>query len=156
MTPNLVNGDPQSGHNAPPANVLDTLRHLRARSPQESLGLQTQRGLLKAFLLATVGTSMVFAALTVVPYLMHKAKPADEQPTPAAAGVNEPAMATTPSSTPPADQTAKAPPTDTGKPKAKGKDLPDVLGESGVKTGSPKVNPLDKKDDDIFKELCPK
>jgi hypothetical protein len=153
MKPTLVNGEPLNGQTTAPANVLDSLRHLRARSPQESLGLQADRGLLKSFLLATIITGVAFAALTVVPYLIHKAKPATEQPTPEA----NPPAATSPSSpTPPADQTAKAPPGDVGKTKPKGKDLPEVLGESGVKTGSPKVNPLDKKDDDIFKELGPK
>ncbi|HEX3151820.1 MAG TPA: hypothetical protein VHR66_27355 [Gemmataceae bacterium] len=154
MKPTLANGEPLNGQTAVPANVLDTLRHLRARSPQESLGLQSDRGLLKAFVLAAIGTGVVFVALTVVPYLIHKAKPADQQPT--ASGGNEPAPAATTSPTPPGDQTAKAPAADPSKPKAKGKDLPDVLGESGVKTGSPKVNPLDKKEDDIFKELGPK
>ena len=156
MSPNLVNGEAQKGQTVPPApaGVIDTLRHLRARSPQESLGVESNRGLFKAFVLATLLTGVALAALTVGPYYWNKLKPAappaapanpaDSSPTP-------PAPAPAPSTTP--DQTAKGPNANPVTPKPKGKDVTDVLGESGVKTGTPKVNPLDKKDDDIFKEL---
>ena len=33
------------------------------------------------------------------------------------------------------------------------KDINDFLGDKGVKSANPKVNPLDKKDDDFLKDL---
>ena len=116
--------------------------------------MQTQHGLLKASLLAAAVTGVALAALTAGPYFMHKAAPAKESPaaTSNSGGGDSPTPAPSPSPGP--NTEAKKPAGEPGKtPK---KDLPDVLGESGVKTGTPKVSPLDKKDDDIFKELGPK
>jgi hypothetical protein len=156
MKSDPLNGEAPKGRTATPAaGVIETLRHLRARSPQESLGVQTQHGLLKASLLAAVITGAALVALTAGPYFMHKAAPAGAAPAaaPNSGGGDSPAPAPAPSTSP--NTEAKKPAGEPGK-TPKGKDLPDVLGESGVKTGTPKSNPLDKKDDDIFKELGPK
>jgi hypothetical protein len=157
MTPNLVNGEAPKGQAASPTGgVVETLRHLRARSPQESLGVQSNRGLLKESFLAAAITGVVFAALTVGPYYANKFFPASAPSTPAAqSGVDPNPQNPSPAPSPAANTEAKKPAGEPGK-TPKGKDIPDVLGESGVKKGSPKVNPLDKKDDDIFKELNPK
>lgn len=162
MTPKLAKGDPRNGQTAtahPPADgMMDSLRHLRARSPQESLGLKTERGLLKAFVQAALVTGVVFAALTVGPYYLQKQSGAAPQTEPAPAPADAAPPAAPPPSTPAPDATAKktpAPAADPGKPAGK-KDLMDVLGEGGTKKSSPKVNPLDRKDDDLLKDLNPK
>ena len=127
------------------------LRMLRSRSPQESLGGNAQSGLLPAFLLAAVVSIGLLAALTVVPFYcfppdqkMTALKKDDARIPPAL----PPTVPTTPEGT--AKKSPDAVP-NPGKTPPK-KDILDVLGETGTKTGSPK-NPLDRKDDDLLKDL---
>ncbi|MDB5306109.1 MAG: hypothetical protein JWO38_311 [Gemmataceae bacterium] len=165
MTPNLPNGEaPKGQHAAPrsapadPAGLTDSLRRFRGQTPQESLGLASGNSLLWPFVQASVVTAILFAALTAGPYLWEKqpAAAADSgQPakTENPAATPPPASPAPPPTTPAPDTTAKKPADVTRPPTGGKKDITDVLGESGTKPASPKVNPLDKKEDDLLKDI---
>ena len=161
MTPNRVNGEVPKGQSATQpstgAVIADALRTMRNRSPEESLGLNGESGLMTSSLIAFGGIFLILLALTLVPYLLDKSfssPPKQPNPTPAdGTEVIVPSPATTaesPSSNPGA--VAKNP-SDTSKSPSKKKDFPDHLGENGVKNANPKTNPLDKKDDDLLKDI---
>lgn len=157
MASKLIKSDiPASSNGTPmPTDVSDMLRQLRSRSPQESLGVSEQSGLGRSFIQATIITAIVFALLTLGPYFYEKAYP--PAPKQAKTHANEnPENANPTPSNPSADNTAKkGPETLTTQPKVAGKkDILDVLGESGTKSGTPKGgNPLDRKEDDLLKDL---
>lgn len=99
--------------------------------------------------MASVLVGVLFAALTVGPYLSNlaaKSQPAAAKPgEPPAAEKAEPVAATEP---------APKKPVDPSKPLAGPKsDIVGKLGENVAKPASPSTNPLDKKDDDILKDL---
>ena len=127
----------------------DTLRRLRNQSPAESLGLPAGNGLMKPFLQAAAATAILFVLLTVIPYFVDTPKPVEAKGTPPTVEKQEPAEAPKPPPTATAGPEAKAP---TLSPKGKA-DVLDKLGENGTKTAPAKVNPLDKKDDDILKDI---
>jgi hypothetical protein len=158
MIPTLPNGEPQKGQSpATPTSTQDA-----AHSAQDSLGLSSSAGLLKASVQAGIGFAVVFAALTFGPYFWEKshaatkATPAPtEKDTPTAAQPTQPA-APAPAPSTPADSNANAK-TPTGTPttgkQPKGDDILNKLGENGTKAAPAKVNPLDKKDDDLLKDI---
>ncbi|WP_020475128.1 hypothetical protein [Zavarzinella formosa] len=166
MKPNLVNGDTSGGEPAglrsSPAvspDVSAALRVLRNRSPEESLGVNTKNSLLRASIQAGIVTGVLFAALTIVPYVLAKVFP----PAPKEVKQTPAETETTAPTTAPASTTKETAPTQTAKktpdgpavpPKTAGKkDIMDVLGETGAKPSNPRVNPLDKKEDDLLKDL---
>ena len=160
MTPNLLNGEPPAGPSAGTASsidVADALRVMRSRSPEESLGVKTHRGLLKSSVQAGIITAILFAALTAGPYAWGKVfPPAPKGQKPATAETTTPkdTPATSPTSaTSPEAVAKKSPdaPTVPGKTPGK-KDFTDVLGESGSKKGSP-ADPFGKGADDLLKDL---
>lgn len=109
--------------------------------------------MLKASLQAAVGFAVLFAGLTVGPYFWDKSqasanpkKAPDEKAPPAA---SQPTPTVPPPASP--DPNLKAGSTAS---KLPGKDdIVSKLGENGTKTAPAKVNPLDKKDDDILKDI---
>jgi hypothetical protein len=115
-------------------------------------------GLLKASLQAAAGFAVLFAGLTLGPYFWDKSQAATkgEPAAPAAKGEPKPAEPqppTAPSPSPAApDAKGAAGAPVVGKPPAKG-DIVDKLGENATKTAPTKVNPLDKKDDDLLKDI---
>jgi hypothetical protein len=155
MKPNLVNGEPSKGTATASArsNVADAVRMLSARSPQESLGLD-QSGLLRAFLQATVGCLVVFAALTLGPYFYERAFPTPAKAAKQAPAEEAEAKVPPPAATPPGPN-ANAKKQDTAKEPDKTltkKDLPGLLKETGTKTGTPKLaDPFSSKIDDLLK-----
>ncbi|OWK44501.1 hypothetical protein [Fimbriiglobus ruber] len=170
MTPNHPNGDQTPGSRTATADrgrvpdVSDALRRFRTQDPQEALGLSQEGGLLRPCIQAGVVIAILFAALTVIPYFLAKQNTGDGNPaaaakpdTPAAAADQPKADAGTPN-TPDAGP-KKAPngssvAADATKPPVGAKsDILNKLGENGTKTSNSKVNPLDKKDDDLLKEL---
>ena len=156
MKPNSVNGEPSRGPSAAPAaRVTETLRVLRNRSPQQSLGVNAESGLLKAFLQSTVMILAVLAALTVGPYIWDKQHPAAAQPAKPDAVEKQEAAVPSPATTTPGPEAIAKKPVDVPKDSTKTppkKDILDILGESGSKEGNP-LNPLDKKQDDLLKDL---
>jgi len=158
MIPNSPNGEATKSTSVNPrnsagfTNAADSLRHIRSQTPEESLGLTSEGSLLKPFLLATAIAVIMLAAFTAIPYFLAKqsdptpkqVQPAPEVPeaAPAAPVQNDPSKPPVVSPTVPGKSTTP-----------KSKDILDVLGESGTKKANPKVNPLDKKDDDILKEI---
>ena len=159
MTPTLPNGTPQTGHL--PAAHAEPAPLQPAPSPKEALGVSPTSGLLKPSIQAGVGFAVLLAGLTFGPYFWEKSHAATNAP-PAPAGktdapaAGQPPTAPAPSPATPDPNTASKVPAAgspaAGKPPAKG-DILDKLGESGTKTAPAKVNPLDKKEDDILKDI---
>jgi hypothetical protein len=152
MTPTPPNGEPQNGQLAPAR--VEAPPH--AHSPQESLGLTASNGLFKASIQAGIGFALLLAGLTFGPYFWDKSQGAAKANAPAPAKSDSPAVSQPPPAPPPSAPEPKAPsgaPTAVGKPPGKSGDILDKLGESGTKTAPAKVNPLDKKDDDILKDI---
>jgi hypothetical protein len=130
-------------------------RLLPKKSAEESLGLPPGTGLLMPFTVATVGMILLLIVLTVIPYVMDNGRTTAEIPvTPAAnekqeqSTTTQPAAPPTPVTPPTQDPSSKVNPKVTVK-----SDFPDKLGENASKTAKPNVNPLDKKDDDLLKEI---
>ena len=152
MMPTLPNGAPQNGQ------LSTATAQPPAPTPKEALDAAPGSGLFKACVQAGVGFAALLAALTFGPYYWDKshastnAAPATKEKTDAPPA-NQPPVAPAPSPAAP-DPNAKGAPGSpvVGKPPGKG-DILDKLGESGTKTAPPKVNPLDKKDDDILKDI---
>ncbi len=161
MTPTLSNGQPQKGPlpvtQAEPSAPTDSPHPDRTRSPRDVLGQSARSDLLVASLVAGIGFVALFAGLTVGPYYWEKWQ----------ATANAPAPAEKPDAPPPGPPVAPAPSVPdpgasnklppggspvSGKPPAKG-DILDKLGENGTKAAPTKVNPLDKKEDDILKDI---
>lgn len=157
------NGTPESA-----TDVRDYLDRFGGKEPSELLGLPDQKGLGGAMVLATVISTVIFVALTFIPYLLGLGGSTTAKVEPPAAK-NEPAKPETPKQAPATKAVAeKDKPAEKGKGKAKAeakakageqppsKGAPDILqkmGEADVKTASPKVNPLDQKTDDLLKDL---
>lgn len=161
MTPTLNGEAPKGPSAATPAG--ESVRTETSHSAQESLGLSRSNGLIKASIQAGVGFAIVFAGLTFGPYFWDKSHASTKAPAPAekadAPAANQPNQsATAPAPSTPTDPGAgsKVPPgtpTAGKQPNPKGDDILNKLGESGTKTAPAKVNPLDKKDDDILKDI---
>jgi hypothetical protein len=157
MNPTRSNGEFPKGQSAGAVHgvVADNMLRTRARTPQESLGISNQGGLFVPVMVATAVAVALLAVLTVTPYLLSKlgtdtAKA--DQPPPSKA---ETPAASPPATTSPAENPTAKKPADTSAPPKKTldkKDVPDLLGETGTKKASPKVNPLDKADD-LLKDL---
>ena len=105
---------------------------------------------------------LLLLGLTLVPYLLDKGFSAPSNPpaSSTAAGTQgnspTPAAATPDASSSNSSVAAKSPAdntTETLKVQPKKKDILDVLGETGSKKANPKLNPLDKKEDDLLKDL---
>jgi hypothetical protein len=139
-----------------PTDLAETLRQLPKKSAQEALGLPVGSGLAMPFFVATIGSLVILAMLTVVPYALNKVQSTDQPAAPTLTNTEKqdqpsPTQPTTApaTSTPTADANSK-----TAAPKVTGKgDILDKLGENGKKMEKPNVNPLDKKDDDLLKEI---
>lgn len=143
---NPTNGQPISRSES--TSVLS-----RPSDPHEALGLPAGSGLGPAFVQATVVTVLAFVALTVGPHFYEKWFPEAPAEAKAPDTAPEPAKTETPK---PADPVATKPPTDataTKPPAGTKPDFLDKIGETGTKPTNPKANPLDKKDDDLFKDI---
>ena len=156
MKNNSTNGQMNAATRPADSPVLtETLKRLRNQTPAESLGLPAGSGLMKPFLQAGAATLILLALLTVVPYFVDPPKSAEAKG-PAVPEKQEPAPTETPkdqgSPKPGPDNTASKA-TTPGTKGNKADELLNKLGETGTKTASPKVNPLDKKDDDLLKDI---
>lgn len=124
-------------------------------SPNDALGLSAPTGLIKASIQAGVVFAVLLAALTVGPYYWDKSQ-ANTKATPDATDKGDKPAAPVPQAPPPSVPDPKGPNPVAGgpgpKPPGKG-DLLDKLGETGTKGAPTKTNPLDKKDDDLLKDI---
>jgi len=165
MAQNLMNGDMNTGTTgvqvelAGRADRAESLRGLHARNPQESLGLPEQSALPRACLQAGLIIVGLMAVLTAGDYLLKKQFPAESKaaPKPAEAAATDtappaPNPANLPASSPSANKPADVPADTAKSPQPKKKDILDHLGESGSKKAG-SGNPLDKKEDDLLKDL---
>lgn len=136
------------------SELQEFLRGLRGKDPHEILGAITQSGLVRATVQATIGTLIVIVLFTVGPYLVAKQFPptakAAPAPTPASTTPTPAAAAASPAAGP---NTDPATPSSSSSPAANATTVLNKLGENETKKASPKVNPLDKKDDDLLKDL---
>jgi hypothetical protein len=163
MIPTLPNGEPQKGQSS--ATPASAPGQGSTHTAQESFGPAAGSGLIKASIQAGIGFAIVLAGLTFGPYFWEKSHAATNAvPAPAEKGdtqtasqpTNPPAAAPTPSTPTDPNANSKAPsgnPTAGKQPNGKGTDILDKLGENGTKTAPTKVNPLDKKDDDLLKDI---
>lgn len=154
MMPTLPNGAPQNGQLSPAVAEPPA----PAATPKEALDAAPASGLFKACVQAGIGFAALLAALTFGPYYWDKSHAStNAAPAPKEKGdapqAGQPPVAPAPSPVTPDPNTKGAPGSPVaGKPPGKG-DILDKLGESGTKNAPPKVNPLDKKDDDILKDI---
>lgn len=147
MIPTIPNSEPQNGKPAP-APRPETPTHVA----KEALGQTAPSGLLKASVQAGIGFAVLFAGLTFGPYYWQKSQASTKAaPEPAEKQTTTPApVAVAP---PPSTPNPKGPqPPVPGKPAGKD-DILNKLGENGTKTAPGKSNPLDKKDDDLLKDI---
>jgi hypothetical protein len=142
------------------AELREFVHQLRGKPPQEVLGLVAQSGLIRATALATVGTMVLVAILTVVPYAMAKAFPEKPKSAPAAAAAEaasdaQPAVDGQTATTPPPGAGQAGTPAAPGAPitAEQGEDLLDALGEGETRESDPTVNPLEESADDLLDEL---
>ena len=144
------NGQPTRSTVAESPTLYESLSRFRNQSPSESLGLPSGNNLAKPFLQAAVITAVLFALLTVGPYFYDKGKTVEAKgnaaPTADKADPGE-TPKVTPTITPGPENIAKV-----KSPTGKG-DIVDKLGENGKKAAPLSVNPLDKKDDDLLKDI---
>ncbi len=141
------NGQPARTTTPDSPVLTETLRRLRNQSPRESLGLPDGSGLMKPFIQAAIVTAVLIGLLTVLPYFLDKGKSAEAKGTGPAVEKQEPTE--TPKQAAPESPVKAAPGTKTDN-KA---DIVSKLGENATKTAPAKLNPLDKKDDDILKDI---
>lgn len=156
MNPSVTKKDSPNGrtrtaapsNGVPAADVSDAMRELRSRSPQESLGVNAQKGLWTAFLQATVVIAVLFCGWTAMAYFADRNAPAPEK-----ADKKDQKDNTNNNNAPPVQPAEEGVAKKDGPAIPKGKkEIGDVLGETGTKKGNPKFNPLDRKDDDLFKD----
>lgn len=171
MQSNLPNGEVSKGSHAAPVptrgaletpGIADTLRQLRSQTPSESLGLASQSGLFKASIQAGVVIGVLFALLTVGPYLYEKSKGGAKKEEPAPAekadgdkAAPQPAAQPTNPTSPDTGGKQATVPSPVGKNNGKD-DILNKLGESGTKTGNPKLKDPFKAgggDDDLLKDI---
>jgi hypothetical protein len=167
MQPKLANGETPNGrHPTSPVEspkLTETLRQLRSQTPSEALGLAGRNGLFKASIQAGLIIGVLFALLTVGPYFYEKskagAKNEDAAPAEKPEGdkVASPTSPPRPSTPTPTDSSSKQPTTpSTGGKMDPKDDLLGKLGESGTKSGSPKLKDPFKAgggDDDLLKDI---
>jgi hypothetical protein len=135
-------------------------REPRTQTPKEALGLSADSGLFKASIHAAIGFAVLLAGLTFGPYFWEKSQAAANGTPPPAGQPGTPAPSQPPGAPAPSphDPVPSSPgklpsgsPT-AGKQPGKG-DIVDKLGENGTKAAPAKVNPLDKKEDDLLKDI---
>ncbi len=131
------------------------------------MALTASTGLVKPSLQAGIAFALLLAALTFGPYFWEKSHAAARATTPSAEKNEQaPAAAPTQPETAPAPSTPSSPSSPAAKPPtgsqaaglptkgpaSKG-DIIEKLGENVKKEAPSKVNPLDKKEDDLLKDI---
>lgn len=163
MTPASPNGEPLNGQlsavRPEPAATTELSREPRSQSAKEALGTSAGSGLFMASVQAGIGFAILLGALTFGPYFWEKSHAnANQTPTPAEKDkAGTPAQPQTPvapaPSSPDPNANGKGAPTAGGKQPNKKDDIVEKLGENKTKTAPAKVNPLDKKEDDLLKDI---
>ena len=126
------------------AELREFLKTLKARNPQEVIGIVSSSLLIQSVGISCVATAAILAVFTVAPYFIYG-------PRQAKAAAAKPAMAAAADATRPAsDSTAGSNADSTGSAATPG--VPDaakaakVMGLDEAKSADPKKNPLDKPD----------
>lgn len=124
--------------------LREFLKTLKARNPQEVIGIVKASLLIQSLAISCVGTVVMMAVFTVGPYMIYGP---NKPPTPG--GKPAAAVAAAPDVNKPADGTAAAPANSTGTPSAGTPDAEKAakaMGLDETKPADPKKNPLDKPD----------
>jgi hypothetical protein len=136
---------------ASPTEVRDFLQRMKTRRPEEVLGTEANRSLALALVWSTFVCALALVVFTV-PWALSKSSKAARPDTKRA--LDKEVTAETPE---PAKSAPAPPPPDVAKDKAKpppaGKDFLDKIGATDTKPANPKVNPLEKSADDLFKDI---
>lgn len=121
--------------------LREFLKTLKARNPQEVIGIVSTSLLIQSLVISCIATAIFMALFTVGPYLIYgapKAQVATGKP-PAPAATQPVATVAEPTATKTSDTAAS-----TGNPDAE--KAAKVMGLDEVKQADPKKNPLDKPD----------
>lgn len=123
------------------AELREFLRALRGKTPTEMLGVVASSSLFRSLVTATIGTAVLIAVFTIIPFAWGKIFERTE-PAPPLPVAEAPAKSTKPAAPEPAiDQPAAAnPPID-------------ALGVGETKDAPPRSNPLESTSDDLLKGL---
>jgi hypothetical protein len=143
--------EPAHGSSSP-QDIQDFLKHLKTRDTEEVLGTSASHTLAGAIGQATAVTVALMVIFTFGPMVVSSPPAA---PAPTAKSPEVRAETPEPARTP-ATPTTPTPPTvaaTTPATPANAKDAMDKIGANDTKQASPKVNPLDKSVDDLFKDL---
>lgn len=158
MNPTNNHAEPP-GTCSSPSEVRAFLDQMKNRDTEEALGTMGSHTLTGAMVQATVITVVLLILCTFGPMVMSSSEPAPppsaartpevktETPEPAktAATTTTPPTTNPPATTQPNAKAATTPPN--------AKDVMDKIGANDTKQASPKVNPLDKSVDDLFKDI---
>lgn len=132
------------------AELRDFLKSLKARNPQEVIGVVSSNLLAQSLVLATFLTAGLLTVFTVGPYLVYGSAGTapSAKPAPATAAAETPAAASAATAPAPAGSTAATPAADASTSPA-GSDLDRAARAMGIdesKPADPGKNPLDKPD----------
>jgi hypothetical protein len=151
MNSNNNHSEQSSRTCASPTEVRDFLQRMKTRSPEEVLGTEANRGLAMAMVWSTLACGLALVIFTAAPWALSK--PAAAKPDTKRA-LDREVTAETPE---PTKAAPTPPPPDVAKEKTKpppaGKDFLDKIGATDTKPANPKVNPLEKSADDLFKDI---
>jgi hypothetical protein len=137
------------------SEVRDFLKHMKGRDTEEVLGTQDSHSLAGAMVQATIITVVFMVVFTFGP-MVWSTPHTDATPAakPADAKVDTPQPSKVAETPAPAPSTTAAIPPATANPQPpNAKDALDKIGANDTKKASPKVNPLEKSADDLFKDL---
>ena len=136
--------------------VRDFLQKIKCNDPEKVLGVEATRSLTTAMIQSTVITVLAMVlGTTVLPYIWPKSS-ASTRPETKPAEKEVKAETPEPTRTPPAAvATPTTPDKDKGKTPATGTDkgFLEKIGATDTKPANPKVNPLEKTTDDLFKDI---
>jgi cytoskeletal protein RodZ len=142
------------------AELREFLQQMRARRPQEVLGLIAGSHLIRNIALATVGTLVILVVGTVGPWWLNQlaadSSSAAKRSTPPQAAASAPAPARKPekpTDEPPPAATPTSTATDTKPSAADAEQAIKVMGLDDTKIADPKKNPLEKTLDNLLDKL---
>jgi hypothetical protein len=134
-----------------PTEVRDFLQRMKTRSPDEVLGTEANRGLAKALAWSTLLCVLALVVFTA-PFARSKPSAAPKPDTKGPIEKDVTAETTEPTKLPSPPPSSPTLAKDKTKPPA-GKDFLDKIGATDTKQANPKVNPLEKTADDLFKDI---
>jgi hypothetical protein len=134
--------------------VRDFLETIKCKDPDKVLGVEATRGLTRAMVQSAAVTVVAMIVFTAWPYFRGKLTAATKPAAPPAekeVRTETPEPTKTPATT--VATPAPTPPATSKTPPAADKGFLDKIGATDTKPANPKVNPLEKTTDDLFKDI---